>query len=69
MDTKDVLVAEASFVNLASGMGEATFCYDAFCQSFDAIVTGVVVARGKFEDVMTTNPLFPCEAVVIGKSR
>jgi hypothetical protein len=68
MDTKDVLVAEASFVNLASGAGEATFCYDEFCQPFGAIVTCMVVAGCKFEDIMTTNPLFPCKLVAVGES-
>jgi hypothetical protein len=46
MDTKDVLVAEASILNVAGGTGEATFCYDAFCQPFDTIVTSNVVAQG-----------------------
>ena len=44
MDTKDVLVAEASILNVAGGAGEATFCCDAFCQPFDAIVASMVVA-------------------------
>jgi hypothetical protein len=46
MVTKDILVAEASILNVAGGMGEATFCFDAFCQSFDTIIIGMVVAQG-----------------------
>jgi hypothetical protein len=68
MDTEDILVAEASILNVAGGTGEATCCYNLFYQLFYAIITGVVLAGGQFQDIMMTSPLFPCKAVPISKT-